>query len=136
MARIHTVYDDDEAFIRSYKQAHSEVKPLTTEQLIKRYWNSMNSRVKKGIYLKNNITVEWNFIEFTEWFHSNLEVFNKIKELGEVPSIDRINPKGNYCKSNCRMIPNSVNMALGEVNGLIVRMKQLQEFLKENQHWL
>lgn len=96
----------------------------------------MNSRVKKGIYLEKGIKVLWSFSEFSNWFESNWEIFHLIKEAGEIPSIDRIDSNGNYEVSNCRMIPNSVNSALGEVNAIIGRMKTLQEFLKSNQHWL
>lgn len=134
--RINTYYDDDEAFIRSYNRIHSPNKPKTEAQIIKSYWNSMNSRVKKGIYLEKGIKVLWSFSEFNNWFESNWEIFHLIKEAGEIPSIDRIDSNGNYEVSNCRMIPNSVNSALGEVNAIIGRMKTLQEFLKSNQHWL
>ena len=136
MARIHTVYGDDESFIRSYIKAQKPIKEKTRLQITKQFWNSMNSRVKKGIYLKKGIQVEWSFDEFDAWLQTKWDIYDNIKKAGEVPSIDRINSNGNYCASNCRLIPNSVNSALGEVNALVVRMRQLQEFLKENSHWL
>jgi len=134
--RINTYYDDDEAFIRSYNRIHSPRKPKTDAQIIRYYWNSMRDRVKKGIYLEKGIKIIWSFEEFSEWFEGNWELFHRIKEAGEIPSIDRIDSNGHYEVSNCRMIPNTVNSALGEVNALISRMKTLQEFLRANQHWL
>lgn len=135
-SRVHSIIDDDESFIRSY---HKNQKPKvikTFEQEIKSYWRGMRSRVKTGLYFRNGIKVVWSFEEFSNWFNSNRELFYEIRAFGETPSIDRINSKGHYEVSNCRLIPNSLNSALGEVNGLIVRMNQLQEFLKKNSHWL
>lgn len=133
---INSRFDDDELFARSYQRMQAPKKDKTKEQIIKSYWNSMNSRIKKGSYLEKNIKVEWTFEEFTEWFNLRWGRFEEIKKAGEVPSIDRINSNANYCVSNCRMIPASVNSALGEVNMIVGRMKNLQEFLKANQHWL
>jgi hypothetical protein len=96
----------------------------------------MNGRVKKGIYAEKGIKVIWTYQEFREWFISRWDTFEKIKAANEIPSIDRIDSNGNYIASNCRIIPNSVNSALGEVNYLISRMKKLQTFLKDNEYWL
>jgi hypothetical protein len=96
----------------------------------------MNSRIKKGVYLEKGIKIVWTFHEFCEWFNTNWDRFEAIKQAGEIPSIDRIDSNSNYSIENCRMIPMSVNSALGEVNLLIGRMKTLQRFLKENEHWL
>lgn len=128
--------DDDELFARSYNRLHTAKKEKTKEQIVKSYWHSMNSRIKKGIYLEKGIKVEWTFQEFSEWFNTKWDRFETIKQAGEIPSIDRIDSNLNYCVANCRMIPMSVNSALGEVNLLISRMKTLQQFLKENEHWL
>lgn len=98
----------------------------------------MKSRIKTKLYKKNNVQIKWTKDDFIRWFTSenNQKRYAAIIEAGETPSIDRINSKGHYEESNCRIIPNKLNMALGEVNGLIVRMAQLQEYLKKNQHWL
>lgn len=132
--RINSHLDDDELFARSFARLQNPAKPKTPDQILKSYWNSMNSRIKKGSYLEKNIQVEWSFDEFRSWF--NWDRFEQIKAAGEIPSIDRIDSNKNYCISNCRMIPMSVNSALGEVNLIIARMKTLQKFLKENEHWL
>lgn len=134
--RINSPLDDDELFVRSYNRLHTAKKEKTKEQIVKSYWNSMNSRVKRGIYLEKGISVEWTYQEFSEWFNSKWDRFEAIKKAGEIPSIDRIDSNSNYCVDNCRMIPMSVNSALGEVNLIIGRMKTLQKFLKENEHWL
>ena len=134
--RINSPLDDEEVFARTYNRLHITKKEKTKEQIIKSYWHSMNSRVKKGIYLEKGINVEWTFPEFSKWFNSKWGRFEEIKQAGEIPSIDRIDSNSNYCVNNCRMIPMSVNSALGEVNLLISRMKTLQQFLKKNEHWL
>lgn len=134
--RINSHLDDDELFARSYNRLHTVKKEKTREQIVKSYWNSMKSRIKKGVYLEKGIKIVWTFQEFCEWFNANWDRFESIKQAGEIPSIDRIDSNSNYSIENCRMIPMSVNSALGEVNLLIGRMKTLQRFLKENEHWL
>ena len=130
--------DDEEAFLRSYKNAHKIKKKLNKHQIAIYYFNNMKGRIKTKEYSKNKIEIKWTKEAFIEWFLSDVNVkrFNDILAAGETPSIDRINSKGHYEEANCRIIPNKLNMALGEVNGLISRMKTLQEYLKENQHWL
>lgn len=134
--KIYTYYDDEESLVRSYVRIHAPQIEKTKDQIIRGYWNSMNNRIKKGIYAEKNIQVIWTYEEFKEWFNSRWNIFDKIKELGEIPSIDRIDSNGHYIATNCRMIPMSVNAALGEVNSIISRMKTLQEYLKKNEHWL
>lgn len=134
--RIFAYYDDDVAFAKAYDIAHTVKKEKTKDQIIRAYWNSMNNRVKHGIYLKNKITVSWDASEFHRWFNDRWEIFDRIKASGETPSIDRIDPSKNYTSSNCRLIPMSVNSALGELNSIILRMKNIQSFLKANEHWL
>jgi len=135
-SRVHSIYDDDESFIRSYHRNQKPKKIKAFEEEIKSYWRGMQNRVKTELYARNGIKVIWSFEEFSKWFTSNKERFYSIRSAGEVPSIDRIDSRKHYEESNCRMIPNSVNRALGEVNGLIIRMNQLQTFLKANEHWL
>lgn len=134
--RINTYWDDDTAFIKSYLRIHSEKKEKTQEQIIKSYWNGMRNRVKSGSYFAKGIKVVWTYPEFKDWFELRWGLFKEIESAGEVPSIDRINSNGNYEASNCRMIPNSLNSALGEVNYLMNRMKTLQKLLKDNSDWL
>lgn len=133
---INSRFDDDILLARSLHRLHNPKKEKTKEQIIKSYWHSMNSRIKKGCYLEKSIKVEWTFEEFSNWFNLRWRLFEEIKSAGETPSIDRIYSNGNYCEANCRMIPASVNSALGEVNMLISRMKTVQAFLKKNEHWL
>lgn len=135
-ARINSPLDDDALFANSLKRLTRQPKEKTQKQIIKGYWNSMNNRIKTPLYNQKQIKVLWSFEEFTIWFNNNWERFHKIKEAGETPSIDRINSDLHYCESNCRLIPMSVNSALGEVNAIVNRMKTLQEFLNANSHWL
>ena len=130
--------DEDTALCRAFLTLHKEVRDLSPEQIATYYWNNMRSRIKTKLYKKNGIQIKWLKEDFIQWFTSekNQNRYQAIIEAGETPSIDRINSKGHYESSNCRIIPNKLNMALGEVNGLIVRMAQLQEYLKANQHWL
>ena len=130
--------DEDTALCRAFERIHKEKKQLSPEEIAAYYYNNMRSRIKTKLYKKNGIQIKWSKEDFIEWFISdkNQDRYNAIIEAGETPSIDRINSKGHYEITNCRIIPNKLNMALGEVNGLIVRMKQLQEYLKANQHWL
>jgi hypothetical protein len=49
-------YVDDEIKIgRDFLNRQNPKKPLNEEQIIKRYWNGMNQRVRSGIYLKKKI---------------------------------------------------------------------------------
>lgn len=134
--RRNTYWDEDTAFVKSYLRIHSEKKEKTKEQIIRSYWNGMRNRVKTKSYSAKGILVNWSFEEFSSWFERRWGLFNEIESAGEVPSIDRIDSSGNYEESNCRMIPNCLNSALGEVNYLIQRMKTLQNTLSKNSTWL
>lgn len=130
--------DDETATYRAFKAAQKPVKVPTQEQRARRHWSSMKSRVKTKHYEERGIEIQWTYAEFEAWFCSteNRKIVDRILKSGETPSIDRVSPKGHYTESNCRIIPLKLNCALGEVNALISRMKTLQAYLKENEHWL
>lgn len=137
MRKIRYINEDIELMTaRSFKNLTSEKKELTTEQLMKRYWRNMNNRVKTESYSKKGIKVVWSYDEFCSWWYSNEKFRTPILDSNLTPSIDRIDSNKHYEASNCRWLPVEVNRALGEVNALIERMKQLQAFLKENENWM
>lgn len=130
--------DDETAIYRAFKAAQRPIVPLTQEQRAKVHWSSIKSRIKTEPYKKKGIELRWEYDAFVEWFCSdkNKEIVKRILECGETPSIDRIFSNEHYEEANCRIIPTSVNRALGEVNALVSRMRTLQTFLAENEHWL
>jgi hypothetical protein len=111
-------------------------KPIRTQdQEILSYWRGMNSRVKKGIYKRKGIQVIWTFDEFKMFWISNTEKIQKIKNAGFVPSVDRINSDGNYELTNCRIIPNHLNTALGNINNLQGQLKKLYALVESSREW-
>mgnify|MGYP003426811885 FL=1 len=111
------------------------VKTRTLDQEIKAYWNGMNTRVKKGIYKRKGIRVVWSVYEFKLFWLSNSEKIQKIKNAGFVPSVDRIDSDGNYELTNCRIIPNHLNTALGNINNLQGQLKKLYALIESSTEW-
>lgn len=136
--RTLTYVDNDISMARALRSAKKPRTELSSQQRARRHWNSMVSRVKTKPYVSKGIEIHWTYGEFEEWFCSDVNQarIDAILMAGETPSIDRIDSSGNYSKDNCRIIPTKLNRALGEVNALVSRMKTLQAYLRENEHWL
>lgn len=130
--------DEDTAVYRAFKAAQKPKQELTQKQRAKKHWAGMNARVKTEQYASKGIKVLWSYEEFEAWFCSeqNKAIVDRILIEKEIPSIDRISSAGHYEVTNCRIIPKRLNCALGEVNALVSRMKTLQAYLKDNEHWL
>lgn len=128
--------DDDILFARAYEAIHREKDAVSIESLKKRYWNNMKSRVKTPSYSNKGIKVVWSYEEYLKWWNDNFKRYELIVEHGLTPSIDRIDSRAHYEASNCRWLPNDLNRTLGEMEGLISRMKTIQTYLKENEEWL
>lgn len=129
-------YEDFETGVaRNYINSTSVKKTLSEKQIVKRYWNGMLSRVKTGIYLKKKIQVVWTFDEFETWWNENKSKRELIVAAGEVVSIDRIDSNGNYCRENCRIIPNRLNGILGKINQLQGQLKSLYKKAEEMKEW-
>ena len=126
--------DDDILVARSYK--NRDKKEKTEEQIIKSYWNNMNRRVKEGSYLKKGIKVLWSFEQFRNWWIGNKDRIEKIRECGEVVSIDRIDSSKHYCVENCRIIPNTLNTTLGRINQLHEQLKTLYKKAEDYRKWV
>lgn len=127
----------EESFVgKIYLNSKKEKVVLTEEQIIKRYWNNMNQRIKSGSYLKKNVKVVWSFDEFRTWWLEQSELIKKIRDAGETVSVDRIESSGNYCIENCRLIPNNLNTTLGKINQLQEQLKKLYAKAERYRKWV
>jgi len=61
----------------------------------------------------SKIKIEIDEADWIEFVFRNWSTIQSIKKSGETPSIDRIDPKKNYCLENLRFIPKSLNSKLG-----------------------
>lgn len=79
-----------------------------------RRWGDLNKRTVNGAspskdkkviknYLSKGIELRITRDEFIAWCDSNAELIEQLWSQGEVPSIDRIDPKGHYELSNMRI---------------------------------
>lgn len=128
--------DDETSFTNHIMRTLHPKKPKTWNQIVKSYYNSQKQRVKTPLYSKKGILVVWSFEEFLSWMDANKERFELIKECGHIPSVDRIDSNKHYSLDNCRLIPNELNSALGEINALQNRLKHLYEYCDKNSSWL
>ena len=130
------IISDEESFERHIVRTLNPKKPRTWKQTIKDYYNYQKQRVKRDSYSSKGILVVWTFEEFELWMENNKEKFEYIKSVGHTPSIDRIDASKHYEESNCRMIPNELNSAMGEITALQNRLKHLYEYCSANSFWL
>jgi hypothetical protein len=73
---------------------------------IYRRWTGMKSRckdVKNPVYGKKGITYDSNWEKFENFYEDMAEGFEEHLEL------DRIDVRGDYCKSNCRWVTHNEN---------------------------
>lgn len=113
--------------------------------IINSRWSSLNQRCYNGKYsttptnqfksYKNKkIQLKMTKEEFTSWMLLNYNTYNDLKEKGEIPSIDRINPNGDYEISNIQMI--SLHENLEKRSGKTCRRmnRQEKEIAKDRNH--
>jgi hypothetical protein len=75
---------------------------------------AINARVGKGAY--KNITNDFGEHGWSKWFNDSYDSLKAIIEAGEIPSIERVDPKKNYCYENCIWLPLTMNQMLGKIH--------------------
>lgn len=133
---MNSIHDDEHFTSLEYMKRFKEEREKSWEEIVKSYYRNQLERCKKGLYKKQNIKVIWSLEEFTVWMDNNKERFELIKSIKEVPSVDRINNKGNYVESNCRLIPNKLNLALGRITNLQNQLKKVYSYCDSMKDWL
>jgi hypothetical protein len=119
---------------RNFRSRNKVKVERSISELAEYTWKNMNNRVGKGCY--KNVEIKWEKGAFIAWFICQEAVIAKIKASGKVVSIDRIDSRKGYSEDNCRLIPNDLNVALGQINGLHSQLKKLYEYIENNKEWL
>lgn len=129
--------DDDTAVAHAYlKQFKTkEIVDYSSKGVMKKYFRSMNDRVKKGSYKKKGIKVILSLEQFEKFWFENLVLMKKIQDAGFVVSIDRIDSFGNYSLENIRVLPLHLNRALGRLEQCYDEMKRLHKILENLNQW-
>jgi len=129
--------DEDTAvahnFLKQFKV--KEKVDYSSKGTMKKYFRSMNDRVKKGSYKKKGIKVLLSLDQFEKFWYENLEQMKKIQDAGFVVSIDRIDSFGNYSLENIRILPLHLNRALGKLEQCYGEMKRLHKILENLKDW-
>lgn len=129
--------DDDTAVAHAYLKQFKvkEIVDYSSKGVMKKYFRSMNERVKKGSYKKKGIKVLLSLEQFSKFWFENLEQMKKIQDAGFVVSIDRIDSFGNYSLENIRVLPLHLNRALGRLEQCYSEMKRLHKILENLNQW-
>lgn len=132
---MNTIHDDEYFTNLFFYNKDKVKKEKSFESKIKEMYRNQIARCKTSHYKKIGVKVEWSLEEFTSWMESNKERYDAIKKAGHSPSVDRIDNKGNYNSSNCRLLPLKLNTTLGRITSLQKQLKELYAYCDSMKVW-
>ena len=112
-------------YIRKREDAGLPLPPSmrrgSKEYIKSAYWQTLKQRTlnskeftdskRNASYKRNCVSLDISKEEFDSWVDDNWSKFEALYAEGKIPSIDRIDNNGNYCRSNMDVIDLKENMA-------------------------